>query len=176
MIKLTEEFFKEVFSLSHFREDSIGGLIGGIILCRPTNLDELYACIIIRLENYQRDNLLRTKGGIDVASANDFVNLIKREIDRKTLAKLNNLGIPNLEKNLELVCSIYYKKKRNLDRTLTDEENAIIQHYNNLGEDERKEIINRLSQNRREKCDHTKKTNQPISDKIKSALSSLLNK
>ena len=103
MLKLTEEFFKEVFRLSHLREDSIGGLIGGIILCRPTNLDELYACIIIRLENYQ-------------------------------------LGIPNLEKNLRLVCSIYYKKKRNLDATLTDDEKEIIQHYSNLGEDERKEI------------------------------------
>lgn len=73
MLKLTEEFFKEVFRLSHLREDSIGSLIGGIILCRPTNLDELYACIIIKLENYQ-------------------------------------LGIPNLEKNLKLVCIIYYKK------------------------------------------------------------------
>ena len=106
MLKLTEEFFKEVFRLSHLREDSIGGLIGGIILCRPTNLDELYACIIIRLDNYQ-------------------------------------LGIPNLEKNLRLVCSIYYKKKRNLDATLTDDEKEIIQHYSNLGEDERKEIKNR---------------------------------
>lgn len=111
MLNLTEEFFKEVFRLSHLREDSIGGLIGGIILCRPTNLDELYACIIIRLENYQRDNLLRTKNGTDVTSANDFVELIKKEIDKKTIARLNNLGIPNLEKNLRLVCSIYYKKK-----------------------------------------------------------------
>lgn len=140
MLNLTEDFFKEVFRLSHLREDSIGGLIGGIILCRPTNLDELYACIIIRLENYQRDNLLRTKNGTDVTSANDFVELIKKEIDKKTLARLNNLGIPNLEKNLRLVCSIYYKKKRNLDATLTDDEKEIIQHYNNLDEDERKEI------------------------------------
>lgn len=175
MLNLTEEFFKEVFRLSHLREDSIGGLIGGIILCRPTNLDELYACIIIRLENYQRDNLLRTKNGTDVTSANDFVELIKKEIDKKTLARLNNLGIPNLEKNLRLVCSIYYKKKRNLDATLTDDEKEIIQHYSNLDEDERKEIKNRLSQNRREKCDK-KKGNHPISDKIKSAFSSLLNK
>lgn len=104
MLKLTEEFFKEVFRLNHLREDSIGGLIGGIILCRPTNLDELYACIIIRLDNYQ-------------------------------------LGIPNLEKNLRLVCSIYYKKKRNLDATLTDDEKEIIQHYSNLGEDERNKKI-----------------------------------
>lgn len=176
MIKLTEEFFKVVFNLSHFREDSIGGLIGGIVLCRPTNLDELYACIIIRLENYQRDNLLRTKDGIDVTSANDFVELINREIDKKTLAKLAKLGIPDIERNLKLVCSIYYKKKRNLDRTLTNDENAIIQHYNNLGENERKEIINKLSRNRREKCSDKKKLNHPISDKIKSALSSLLNK
>ena len=138
MLKLTEEFFKEVFRLSHLREDSIGGLIGGIILCRPTNLDELYACIIFRLENYK-------------------------------------LGIPNLEKNLKLVCIIYYKKKRNLDATLTDDEKEIIQHYSNLGEDERKEIKNRLSQNRREKCDK-EKGNHSISDKIKSAFSSLLNK
>lgn len=135
-----EEFFKEVFRLSHLKEDSIGGLIGGIILCRPTNLDELYACIIIRLENYQRDNLLRTKNGTDVTSANDFVELIKKEIDEKTIAKLNNLGIPNIEKNLKLVCSIYYKKKRNLDSTLTDDEKEIIQHYSNLSEDERKEL------------------------------------
>ena len=113
----------------------------------------MYACIIIRLENYQRDNLLRTKNGTDVTSANDFVELIKREIDKKTLAKLNSLGIPNLEKNLRLVCSIYYKKKRNLDATLTNDEKEIIQHYSNLSEDERKEIKNRLSQNRREKCD-----------------------
>ena len=153
MLELTEEFFKEIFRLSHLREDSIGGLIGGILLCRPTNIDELYACIIIRLENYQRDNLLRTKNGTDVTSANDFVELIKREIDKKTLAKLNSLGIPNLEKNLRLVCSIYYKKKRNLDATLTNDEKEIIQHYSNLSEDERKEIKNRLSQNRREKCD-----------------------
>ena len=138
MLKLTEEFFKEVFRLSHLREDSIGGLIGGIILCRPTNLDELYACIIIRLDNYQ-------------------------------------LGIPNLEKNLRLVCSIYYKKKRNLDATLTDDEKEIIQHYSNLGEDERKKIKNRLSQNRREKYDK-EKGNHSISDKIKYAFSSLLNK
>lgn len=153
MFELTEEFFKEVFRLSHLREDSIGGLIGGILLCRPTNIDELYACIIIRLENYQRDNLLRTKNGTDVTSANDFVELIKGEIDKKTLAKLNSLGIPNIEKNLRLVCSIYYKKKRNLDATLTNDEKEIIQHYSNLSEDERKEIKNRLSQNRREKCD-----------------------
>lgn len=157
MLKLTEEFFKEVFRLSHLKEDSIGGLIGGIILCRPTNLDELYACIIIRLENYQRDNLLRTKNGTDVTSANDFVELIKKEIDEKTIAKLNSLGIPNIEKNLKLVCSIYYKKKRNLDATLTDDEKEIIQHYSNLSEDEKKEIKNRLSQNRREKCDMGKR-------------------
>lgn len=175
MLNLTEDFFKEVFRLSHLREDSIGGLIGGIILCRPTNLDELYACIIIRLENYQRDNLLRTKNGTDVTSANDFVELIKKEIDKRTLAKLNNLGIPNLEKNLRLVCSIYYKKKRNLDATLTDDEKEIIQHYSNLDEDARKEIKNKLFQNRREKCDK-KRENHPISDKIKSAFSSLLNK
>lgn len=175
MLKLTEEFFKEVFRLSHLREDSIGGLIGGIILCRPTNLDELYACIIIRLENYQRDNLLRTKNGTDVTSANDFVELIKKEIDEKTIAKLNSLGIPNIEKNLKLVCSIYNKKKRNLDATLTDDEKEIIQHYSNLSEDEKKEIKNRLSQNRREKCDMGK-GNHSISDKIKSAFSSFLNK
>lgn len=175
MLKLTEEFFKEVFRLSHLKEDSIGGLIGGIILCRPTNLDELYACIIIRLENYQRDNLLRTKNGTDVTSANDFVELIKKEIDEKTIAKLNNLGIPNIEKNLKLVCNIYYKKKRNLDSTLTDDEKEIIQHYSNLSEDERKEIKNRLSQNRREKYDMGK-GNHFISDKIKSAFSSFLNK
>ena len=76
---------------------------------------------------------------------------------------------------VQVIPHITNEIKSRFYRNFTDDEKEIIQHYSNLGEDERKEIKNRLSQNRREKCDK-EKGNHSISDKIKSAFSSLLNK
>lgn len=94
MNKLTR-FFEDVYKLSHFKEDTIGGLVHGILLCEPRNVDELYASIIIRLENFGRDTKLKDRDGTDIIDVDSFVSSIDNDINARTVQKLDELGIDN---------------------------------------------------------------------------------
>ncbi len=165
-----EKFCESVYQLSHFKEDDAAAFVKGAIYCAPRNLAELYAFLIIRCEELYRDTSIKDGKGHNVPNATKFGSLIREVLaDKTTLDALTKNGLPDAVNNMVLIGTLYFKKRKNQDSQITVGEQAIINAYNTLSNQEKKAILNDVKTRRKNSIDNKKENH--LKNFIKSFIS-----